>query len=206
MRSLIVALLICFIHSEVSSQVFPSDIWHEGKLVTLDSDTLKGRIKYDIDNDLIQLQKNEKGVIKTFSARKILYFEIFDQSVEYFRKFYALPYKVRPNYSVPLLFELLYQGKLTLLTREYTVQETVPTYNTYYRSPGYTREKLEFHYYFLREGEDIEKYLPKKSELLSVMRDKAAQVKKFMKKNKLRPDRKVDLIKITTYYNSLIDS
>ena len=147
---------------------------------------------------------NINKTIQTYSARKILFFEIFDATGDYFRQFYSLPYQVKPNYKVPILFELLYEGPMTLLTREHVVMDTTPHYNYYYRTSTVSRQKLAYTYYFLPEGKKIYRYEAKKKELIdTIMKDKSSEIKKFMKKNKLKHDRKVDLIKITTYYNSL---
>ena len=186
----------------VLAQKFPHEIWHEGKIVLTSEDTIYGDVKYDLQNDLIQININK--TIQTYSARKILFFEIFDATGNYFRQFYSLPYQIKPNYKVPLLFELLYEGPMTLLTREHVVMETTPHYNYYYRTSGVNRQKLAYTFYFLPEGKKIYRYEAKKKELTDViMKDKSSEIKKFIKKNKLKHDRKVDLIKITTYYNSL---
>ena len=123
-RRLLFILLIILPSLFAYSQDFPSEIWHKGKVVLEDGDTLAGNIKYDFDNDLIQLSQNT--LVKTYSARKILYFEIFDETANSFRYFYSLPYKIHGNYEVPILFEVLYEGKLSLLSREQIVTE-IPT-------------------------------------------------------------------------------
>jgi len=185
------------------SQVFPSEVWHEGKVVLISGDTVMGLLKYNLESDLIQVNTN--NVMQTYSSRKIIFYEIFDVTVDNFRQFYALPYNVKPNYKVPIIFEVLYEGPLTLLARESIVLENNPTYNSYYRS-NHTRRKLVYNYYFLNQREGISRYGGKKKDLIFIMRRKSNEVKKFMKKNHLRHDKRTDLIKITTYYNNLIES
>ena len=184
------------------AQDFPSEIWHEGKAVLASGDTLRGSIKYSIENDLIQVDIN--NTVQTYSSRKIAYFEIFDVTVDNFRHFYALPYNISGNYKIPILFEVLYEGPMTLLARELIVLETVPQINYSYRS--YTRRKLTFEYYFLEQGSEIVRYNGKKNDLIYIMRKQTAHIKKFIKKNKLHYDRRNDLIKITTYYNNLLEA
>lgn len=127
-KGLLLYFLIQISFSAIS-QDFPSERWHKGKLVLLSEDTIVGKIKYDLQNDLLQV--NVRNVLQTYSSRKILYFEIFDETIESYRHFYALPYNVQANYKVPLLFEVLYEGKLSLLCREEIVTESVPQYNSY---------------------------------------------------------------------------
>jgi hypothetical protein len=182
------------------AQRFPSEFWHEGKVVLLSEDTLHGLIKYDLENDLIQV--NVRNLIQTYSSRKILNFEIFDEGINNYRLFYALPYKVKPNYEVPILFEVLYEGPLTLLCREFIVQETVPQFG-YYSRFNFNRLRLTYDYYFLRKNGSIDQYFPKRKELLHVMRNKSSEIKTFMKRNNLRYDRRDDLARITAYYNEI---
>ena len=194
----------------VFGQDFPSEIWHKGVLITIDGDTVKGEIKYDLQSDAVQI--NNRRTIQTYSARKIHYFEIFDETIDSYRHFYALPYKVQANYEVPLLFEVLYEGQLSLLCREEVVTETAPTYNSYpYSYYGgspinQTRARLKYQYYFVDERSGIQNYNLKKSELYSFFKKHQQEVKKYIKKNNLKHDRMRDLVRVTAYYNALLDS
>lgn len=193
-------IIILFINSSISAQTFPSQIWHEGKVILLTGETIKGAIKYNLDNDLILVNTN--NTIQTFSSRKISNFEIFDEGFNAYRLFYALPYQVRPNYEAPLLFEVLHEGPLSLLCREFIVQESIPQFG-YYSRYNMRRSRLTFDFFFLKENGGIDKYIPNKKELLHVMRNKSSEIKSFVKKNKLRYDRREDLAKITAYYNEI---
>ena len=73
------------------AQQFPSDLWHEGKIVLLEGDTLKGSIKYDLQQDLLQYSIADQRTT-AYSARKVLFFEIYDATVRKYRQFYALPF------------------------------------------------------------------------------------------------------------------
>ena len=190
---------------ETVAQEFPSEMWHDGKLVLLEGDTLRGKLKYDFEMDLVQLLSN--NVLQTYSARKILYFEIYDNNIGSYRYFYSLPYKIEATYMAPILFEVLYEGQLSLLCREVIVTETVSNYSYYsYRQPYYsTRSRLDFAYFFLDQQGEIERYAMKKAELLSIMKSKSSQVKQYMKKNNLKHDKRSDLFRIVAYYNALLD-
>lgn len=211
MRKRSILIFFIFISSIAFAQEFPSEIWHKGKLVLLSEDTIVGNLKYDLKNDLVQV--NVQNVMQTYSARKILYFEIFDETIESYRHFYALPYQVQANYEVPILFEVLYEGKLSLLCREEIVTESAPQYNSYPYSNYYgnspysqTRARLSYKYYFFDERDGIRNYNLKKSELLTFFNKNQQQVKQYIKKNNLKYDRMRDLVRITAYYNALLDS
>ena len=209
-RGTIFLILFLFVCNYSFSQDFPSEVWHEGKVVLIDGDTLAGQIKYDFQNDLIQLNFN--GVLRTFSARKIFYFQIFDSMAGSYRYFYSLPFSLHSNYETPILFEVLYEGKLTLLAREEIVTENVnsPSYNYYYYPTypysSYTRERLAYRFFFLEENGEIVYYNLKKSELTTIFGKYYKDINQYMKKNNLKFNDLRDLVRITAYYNSLIGS
>lgn len=199
-------LFLVLIAIPAISQNFPSETWHEGKVVLIDRETHKGLVKYDLETDIVQVNTNK--TIQTFSSKKILYFEIFDKTVESYRQFYALPYTVSPGYKTPILFEVLHEGTpLSLLAREAITTETVPQYSYYYgRSNYFSRYKLVYEFYYFNEKTGIRRYNMKKSTLLRIMQRKSSEVKKFINENNLRVDRRRDLERITSYYNSLWDT
>ncbi len=208
---LVTLLYTIFYLPQAGAQDFPSEIWHNGVVVLVEGDTLAGKIKYDFTNDLIQL--DQRGIFKTFAARKILFFKIRDELAKNDRIFYSLPYKVHSNYEVPILFEVLYEGKLSLLSREEIVTENMqvsPTDYYYYPSiyppMNYSRERLAYKFFFLEENGIIRYYMLKKSDLLSQFGAYSKQINQYMKKNRLKHDNLRDLVRITAYYNALIGS
>lgn len=207
MRHFVLLISVCWLGLEATAQDFPSDLWHNGKVVLLTNETLQGAIKYDLQNDLVQININNQ--LQTYSARKINYVEIFDETVKSTRTFFALPYQVQVNYEVPILFEVLYEGKLTLLCREELVTESMQAYNpympySYYPGYGGTRQRLSYRFYFLDERGKIIEYNMKKGELLQFFRKKQQEIKQYIKKNNLKHDRMRDLVRITAYYNALL--
>jgi hypothetical protein len=194
-----VSLLAIFLLSPLFSraQVWPFELWHEGKMVLASGDTLKGLLKYDLQQDLVQYTYNNKEA-EVFTARKILFFEIFDTSVNQYRRFFALPYASSPGYETPIFFELLEEGKLTLLAREFLE----------YRSTGsmYVRGLLVLsHKYFLvGDNGKISQFSGKKNDLFNLMGKHGDKVEKFTRTNRLQFDYKQDFARIIDYYNSLV--
>lgn len=184
------------------SQSWPFELWHEGKIVLVAGDTLKGMVKYDLKQDIVQYDiPNQR--YEAFSARKVLFFEIFDTSVQAYRRFFALPYTFAGSYKTPAFFELLAEGKITLLSREALEYRT---YQSPYFVGGYTREVLVNTYYFIEENGDITEFKGNRNELLDRMGRKASDVEKYIKANHLKIDDKYDLVRIVEYYNSLFAS
>jgi predicted glycosyltransferase involved in capsule biosynthesis len=191
-------LVLLLIPAVVRGQEFPFELWHEGRIVLLEGDTLHGNVKYDMQNDIVMFSVSEK--IQTFSARKIAFFEIFDGTIKQYRQFYALPFSSVGSYRTAVFFELLAEGKLTLLCRESIEYRTNNSYFYYYST--YTRRVLVNKFYFLRENGEIEEWKGSKADLLQLMGRAADEVEAYMKQNKLKADDKQDLAKTVKYYNS----
>jgi hypothetical protein len=179
------------------AQQFAFDYWHEGKVVLEGNDTLKGMIKYNMQNDLVQLDAHNK--LETFTARKILFFEIFDKTVKRYRQFYSLPYASGGQYKTPVFFELLAEGKMTLLAREALEYKT---YSSYYYYGSYTRLVVVNKYFFLKEDGRIVDFSGKKNDFLELTGAHENDVQSFIKSNKLDFDDKYNLSKAAEYYNS----
>jgi hypothetical protein len=194
------ALVILFYSfQDAVAQKFPSDLWHEGKIVLLEGDTLRGSVKYDLQQDLVQYGvANERTT--AFSARKVLFFEIFDNSTRRYRQFFALPFTTTSGYKAPVFFELLEEGKMTLLSRESVEYRT---YNSPYYMGSYSRLVIVYKYYFLDDKGEISEFTGNKNDLLNMMKNKGDEVEKYIKANKLRHDDKNDFTRIVAYYNSL---
>ncbi|UII30133.1 hypothetical protein LVD17_17705 [Fulvivirga ulvae] len=201
MRKLfLIAILYSIGHVGVA-QIFPSEVWHDGKLVLLEGDTLVGQVKYNLETDLVQFTRDNQTV-KAFTARKLLFFEIFDKTVNRYRQFYAIPYNVKSNYKAPVMFEVLYTGDhLSLLSRE-AIEYQVANY-PYSMSGTYTRLELVYTHYFLKPDGSITLFTGKKKDLQWVMNKKSSEIKRYIKNNKIRIDRRADLVKLVAYYNSL---
>ena len=84
--------LFMFISSISYSQKFPSDIWHEGMLITNNGDTVKGNLKYDFELQSIQL--DDGNTLKAFNVNNLFFFEIYDETIRDYRQFYSLLYEV----------------------------------------------------------------------------------------------------------------
>jgi hypothetical protein len=194
-----IVLFLATFTSRINAQNWPSEIWHEGRIVLVAGDTLRGLVKYDLQQDLIQYNLSDKRT-EAFSARKVLFFEIFDNSVRKYRQFFALPYTTPTGYKAPIFFELLVEGKLTLLSREAV---EFRTYNSPYYIGSYSRQVLVNTYFFLGEKGDITEFTGNKNDLLDLMGKRSKDVERYMKTNRLRYEDKYDLARIIAYYNSI---
>lgn len=181
------------------AQVFPSELWHEGKITLTTEETYKGKIKYDLEKGIVQVDTGER--LLTYSAKSIFHFEIFDTTVESYREFYVLPYGLVSSYKTPVIFEVLVEGSITLLSRESITTRNVQT-PYYYGS--HQKEVLIYEYFFLDSEGNITRYTNKKKDLLAVLSARQSQVSEYIRANRLNFDDRNDLIRIIAFYNALL--
>jgi len=201
-------LLVFFISNYNFAQEFPSDIWHKGLLVTNSGDTIEGDLKYDFESQSIQLDDGE--TIKAFNVNNLFFFEIYDKTIRDYRQFYSLMYEVGYEYSVPILFEMMIEGKISLLLRERIVAETnqsyLPSYYAYGIMPSFSNNygyinKVKYDYFFLTDDGKIHRFKGKKKEILALMQDKYSVMKEYISKNKISLKKMSDIARVVNYYN-----
>ncbi|MFZ9982512.1 MAG: hypothetical protein ACO3FI_10835 [Cyclobacteriaceae bacterium] len=198
MRIFLMAMMPLFLCQDLMAQQFPFEFWHEGRAILESGDTLKGKIKYDPQNDLIQLERNSK--FETLTSRKIIFYEIFDAQQNNYRQFFALPYSPSGGYKTPSFFELLAEGKITLLCKE-SVEYRSSNAGFYYGSVS--RLVLVYKYFLLKEDGTIERVNGAKNDFIDMMGSRAEEVRKYMKANRLGLERKEEIGRVISYYNSL---
>ena len=192
------------------AQQFPSDLWHPGLLVTNQGDSIKGNLKYDFENQSIQLDDGE--TLKAFNVNNLFFFEIYDETIRDHRQFYSLMYEVGYEYSIPVLFEMIINGKLSLLLRERIVSESTqssfPSYYAYSMMPRFSNNsgyvnKIKYDYFFLDNDGNIIKFKGKKKELYNLMNDQYEKVKSYISNNKINLKRMSDLARVVSFYNQI---
>jgi hypothetical protein len=199
MRFALALIFIILFQIPLKAQVFPSELWHEGKLVLVSEDTLPGKIKYDLPKGIVQVDNGAK--VYTYSAKNIFYFEIYDITSEHYREFYVLPYGVASSYKIPVIFEVLVEGNISLLSQEYVGLKNIQNPYSY---GNYSKEVLIYDYYFLDKNGNITKYTQKKKDLMNALISRRNQVTEYMKSNRLHHDKRNDLIRIIAFYNALL--
>lgn len=195
----IAVMIFCLAPGFANAQNWPFELWHDGKIVLVSGDTLKGKVKYDLMQDLVQYDYPSVRT-EVFTPRKVLFFEIFDETVNRYRNFFTLPYHATTGYRTPIFFELMTEGNITLLAREVLEYRT---YNSPYYFGSFSREVLTYKYFFLQEDGTIEAFEGNKNDLMKMMGNKSETVEKYMKENRLKFEEKYDLARIVAYYNSL---
>ncbi|GAB3220466.1 hypothetical protein J0A67_05845 [Algoriphagus aestuariicola] len=186
---------------------FPSQMWYKGNIYGTDGQTYAGLVKYDLENNLVQLQTE---TISTFTASNVSHFEIHNETNDGLRSFYSLSYKLNGDSETPVFFEVLTEGsEITLLCREYietnyrnTGTKGVIGMNPSNESKIITGYRLTFDYYFFK-GNEIQWYSLNKKDLIAFFPGYEDEIDLYMKKNRLDHDKRGDLLRIAAHYNEL---
>tara|TARA_B110000046_G_scaffold111774_1_gene118980 strand:+ start:2084 stop:2680 length:597 start_codon:yes stop_codon:yes gene_type:complete len=192
--------IIFLLYSTWSLAQISSDEWHKGIVVTTDQDTISGEIKYDFTSNMVTLVKNESVI--AFSSHKLIYFEIYDKTYKSYREFYTIPYKNASNYVTPVLFELQYEGVLSLLSRESIVMET-SNLGYGYGVPIVSQPSVRYDFFFLTKTGKLTQFSGSKKDLLRILAKKKNELQTFIKSNRLKTDDLRDLVRIIAFYNSI---
>ncbi|MDL5045700.1 hypothetical protein QQ054_06580 [Oscillatoria amoena NRMC-F 0135] len=193
-------ILLVLLSAFARAQEWAFELWHEGKIILTSEDTLRGLVKYDLQQDLVQFSLKDEKRVEAYAPRKVLMFEIFDATVKSYRNFYSLPYSSTTSYGALSFFELLTEGKLTLLCREALEYRTT---NSPYYYGSFSRLELVYRYFILDEKGKITEFSGRRPDLMALMGRHSDTVDKYMKSNRLRLDNKYHIVRIFAYYNSL---
>lgn len=218
---LILSVLFVFGTLESGAQDFPSELWYLGELRLKDGTLLKGNLMYNLKKDIVQLEREER--IETYSAQQVISFVLSmpdsdDQEAQEqagYRYFFSLPLANHTGYKRLSFFEVVVEGKATLLVREYITMVTDNTNWQRNRSnlrrfsmmdaqslrPN-TRPVLAHKMYLGSLDGKIREIPRKRREVLHLFRDHEKTMKKYIKSEKLRLDRLEDMVRFFIYYNS----
>jgi len=176
---------------------WPFELWYSGKIVLEGGEILEGLLKYDLQQDLVQYAVGEK-IEGVYSARKVMSFEFWVEQEGMYRRFYTLPFTTVGNYKAPVFFELIAEGKMTVMARE--AVET-KTYSSPYYYGSFTRQELVYHFYFLEENGNLVEFSGKSNELFEMMGKYEKEVERHTRKYKLKLENRLDFKNIVEYYN-----
>lgn len=189
----------------VFAQNFSKEYWHKGEVYLLTEESIKGSIRYDLDQNNITIRTPDNK-LRSYNASQVEQFWIEDELQKRVRYFYSLPQITKDDYRVLYFFELLTEGKITLLCRENFVVKQVGYYSPYMWG-GWTNGGS----YVVQEDDYF--LLNNEGNVVDVEEDREAIMNLFGKKkdvmelylidhnNKLR--NREDLLQMIRYYNEV---
>jgi hypothetical protein len=194
------------------AQEFPAQQWHLGEIRFTDDTFRMGKIKYDLEHDAVQLQV--RGRTETYSAQQVASFRLIYEKARVSRYFFTLPYENKAGREVPRFFEVMAEGKVTLLAREYIA--TVSTGNNarfgrrrglndpYNRNFGsLTRNVLAHRMYVVGLDGVIKELNTRRKDVLAALNGHNDELKAFIKDEELKIDRVSDMARLVGYYNAI---
>jgi hypothetical protein len=206
--------------ARVAAQKLNKHDWAVGEVILTDGDTLTGAVSYYFHKELIQV-KSIYGLVKTFSPVNVTRFRVFNeqrQEFQTFRPFMYAPNPAEPAFKTPTFFEVVTEGKYTLIKRSHYVirnLDPVPAYTSrgYYYEPysleqkeatlnNYQLARLNAYYLCTPQNEIIPLRHPKKN-LEQLYRDKSAPMKAFIRRRNLSYQNPVALTQVIQYFNHL---
>lgn len=196
-----ITFFLLFVLQLSFSQRFSSDYWHDGTLYLKRGDSLKVPLRYDLANSVVYTKKDDK--VKTWSTPQIDYFKFTDARTKQDRFFKALEVEKEDGFKIPVLFELVYQGKYSLLRRELVLTQSVgynPSVGVYI--PVNARVE-SFNHYALSPKGTIKWFEPTRKSMTQLFSKRQELVKNYIKENKIKFRTTEDIIKVFKFYNSL---
>jgi hypothetical protein len=174
------------------------EVWHTGNIYLKNGDTMKGVIRYDMDEQYVMLKEEE--TLKTYSVNQVESFELLDAEHGVFRWFYALP--VRDNRrGKELFFEMLVDGSKVLLCREdWVLRRPVGRSNMAWEA---IQVRADSFYLFDRATQTLVPLLGSRKELLEHLSDHRDAVEQFIRERQLDLQSRADLLRLFYYYGKL---
>lgn len=206
-RIIVFTISLFFYFSDGISQELPQEMWHPGYIVLDSEDTLRGKVQYDFESNLLQYKSDKK--VKTFTSQNILFFSFHCQFFKRVRSVYSIPYELKGRVKIPVFFEILEEGQITLMSREYVVIENNNRFgNPMYRtSRGFgSREILTYDYFLLTDDGIIHKFSEKRKDLYPFFGRYEEDMRNYIKDKRLKMDKQGDLVTALKYYNGLVSS
>ncbi len=195
--------LLCLLAaSVVSGQKFSKDYWHNGEVDLASGETVNGKIRYNLDDD--QIQVLIQNTVKSYTPQRVKAFQFVDELEGVNRYFFSLPFQDQENYTRYQFFELLSEGPVSLLSREKVV-ERIQTHMDPFWVGGMNMRVVYLmdNYYLMNENGDIRSCDAKVDALMRFMEDQKENVRNFVKSNKLNLEDRADMIRAVDFYNSV---
>lgn len=205
--SLLAIVWLLLATSDALPQILAEGSWHKGRVTDIEDNTYGGNIKYDTQRQTVMVDMT--GIVKTFNARNVKFFEFYDERVKATRRFYSLKYAKNQNiqYESFQFFELITQGnKVNLLGTEYLETRVNPQPGWGWYGMGTTtfsyRIVTEFYLMNNASGKIVKLNTRKKKKFLQQMNE--PRLEEFIKQNRLSVNQRADMARIIEYYDSLL--
>jgi hypothetical protein len=194
--------------------------WPRGTVILNDGDTIRGSLTYYRAEDLIQVQL-PNGAVQAFAPVNVYAFLAYSGDNSYRQLFRTHLWNRGNDYSdfrSPAFFEQLSrEGQYSLVKRESVVRRDMQQdmmfrrgmyrYDPFLMGGGMPRfvDQVQENFFLVSPEGKIRALRSPKKDIITAFDPKSRQVKAYIKQNKLACNTSHDLIKVITYYNSLLN-
>lgn len=211
LKRVLIVLLLAVIAYQVNGQSFPQNNWYAGGVSLSTGEEKQGTIKYDLETNTIQLQWNNK--IETYHASQFITFSIYLESEDLNRTFYVLPFANAAGYKRPTIFELIMEGEISLLAREYIGTRNDSVNNGFigsrwgaFNNPfptTFTTQYLAFRLYLVDKKGNVTSLSNNRKDVIAAFGDHQKELKRYIKEQKIKVDQVADVAQLVNYFNDL---
>ncbi len=147
---------------------------------------------------------NADGKLKTWSAAQVAAFRFTDKKTKQLRFFQTIKQLNRNGIKVPVMYERIYQGKLSILRRDllYRVNSGVYVQDFLAQIP-FSYKVQDFNHYVLDRKGNIRFFEPTEKSVTAILSKKESQIKAYIKEHKIKFKTTADLISLFQYYDTL---
>nr|WKN39874.1 hypothetical protein K4G66_14355 [Tunicatimonas sp. TK19036] len=191
----------CFFAQSTWATALPQyGFWCSGRITLENNEVLEGEISYDLKFDAIQIKKG--GIVRTYTAQNINSFEMFDPIKYRHRKYVSIDHAMGEGYKRKTFFEVLADGKLTVLRKSKYVRR--PRVTEDFRAPHiYLNVVCRHTYYIYKEGEfmEVDDF---QGQVLPLMRSHQREIADYVQRCDLKLREIHEQMRVVNLYNQLV--
>ncbi|MEO0333979.1 MAG: hypothetical protein AAF223_20280 [Bacteroidota bacterium] len=197
--------IICLLFLSITVQLVKAanlpqyGVWCTGK-VTLDNDVvLEGKISYDLKFEALQVKTGD--LVRTYTAENIVDFEIFDPIKYRHRKYVAVDHSMKEGYKRKTFFEVLSDGKITVLRKSKYVRR--PRVTEEFRAPHIYLNAVCRHTYYVYHQEKFTEIEDFQTQVMPLMTSYQQEVNNYVQKCRLKLKEIHEQMRVINLYNQL---
>jgi len=184
----------------INGSRFLNEEFIEGTMIIVDGTEIPGLgFRYDIYGDEMQFLINgdTASITKPLSLRALQLGE---------KKFVYDVYQVSENVVAAGYFEVVEEGDFLSILYRREIELEQDAYVTNYGGGGGTKEfkMVGKNSYYLKQDRKAAQKIHKKKDFLNIITEHQAEVKQYMKDNRISVRKEKDLQAVVNYYNSLV--
>ena len=202
-----VGLLVGIVCFQISVQAdTPWDnSWTDGQIVLKDGSVLKGKLRYNLENDVVVMQTKEQ--LRAFGVHSVELFTLNDTTKGVVQYYYTLPYQEYAQRPQLRFFKLVFEDSFALFVREKEVsRNALRLAKTPMRiHPSKDNLALLQKYYVLLPDGSFQKFRVRHrdiAEVRSLEENGSNQISRYIYENDIDLRRQTDIIRLIHHFVS----